>query len=388
MPLLFFTVLIDLIGFGMIIPIIPFMAPKLGASNMDIALIIAVYSVFAGILGPYWGKLSDKIGRKPVIITCLLLTCGSYVLLANAEDLAAVYVARIVAGSAAGIYGVAAAMVADLTTEANRTKSMGLIGAAFGLGMVLGPFMGGVLAGDDINFALPSYVAGGLSLLAAVFAMFLLPESLHREHRAELKEVRKQAGKLSLYSLLKKTDNRGFISMYWFHSMAITVTSYLFPLWMAAVLNWGPKEIGIVFGIQGLAMALLQGRLVGMLAHRIGNIPVLVIGVSILSSGFLLASQSTTEPYMIASFFLIITGATMCTPVLNALLSMRTPLEYRGRMMGSSSALGAWGRVIGPMVAGYILTLSDFTFAWSFGVLIGGLFIIWPIRALITGKAK
>ena len=139
MPILFGVVLLDLIGFGIVIPILPFLSPQLGASKMDIALIIVSYAACSGLCGPYWGRLSDRIGRKPVIMICLLGSAIAYVLLANASELWMVYCARAFAGLVAGNMGVASAMMSDMTSSENRAKGMGLIGAAFGMGLVLGP---------------------------------------------------------------------------------------------------------------------------------------------------------------------------------------------------------------------------------------------------------
>ncbi len=379
MPILFFTVLIDLIGFGMVIPILPFMAPQFGASQFDIAMLIVVYSVCAGLVGGWWGKLSDRLGRKPVIIFCLLVTALSYLLLAFATSLTAVYVARIVAGSVAGIYGVASAMVADLSSPEQRAKSMGFIGSAFGLGMVGGPFLGGVLAGDEINFFLPSMVAASLSVVAALLAMLKLPESHGREQRLAYKAWRNETGKVRFMQLLKQTRNSWLITEFLLHSMLVSTVTYLFPLWMGEIWHWGPTQVGIVFGIQGLLMAVLQAKLVGVLSHKFGELNVLTGAIVLLTSGFVLASLAEQEHWMILSFFLAITGASSCSPVLNALLSKRTPLEYRGRMMGSASAMGAWGRVSGPLLAGTLLTFSGFSLAWAAGILVGLLFLSWPL---------
>ncbi|MDF3125314.1 MFS transporter [Rheinheimera sp. 1928-s] len=379
MPILFFTVLIDLIGFGMVIPILPFMAPQFGASQFDIAMLIVAYSVCAGLVGGWWGKLSDRLGRKPVIIFCLLVTALSYALLAFATTLVAVYVARVIAGSVAGIYGVASAMVADLSTPEQRAKSMGLIGSAFGLGMVGGPFLGGVLAGDEINFFLPSMVAASLSVLAALLALFKLPESHGRDQRRAHRAWHLETGKVSSIRLLKQTHNLWLIAEFLLHSMVVSTVTYLFPLWMGETWQWGPTEVGIVFGIQGLLMAVLQARLVGVLSRRYGELWVLTGAIVLLILGFVLASLAQQEHWMILSFFLCITGASSCSPVLNSLLSKRTPLEYRGRMMGNASAMGAWGRVCGPLLAGTLLTLSGFSLAWAAGILVGLLFLSWPL---------
>ncbi|GLP96364.1 MFS transporter [Paraferrimonas sedimenticola] len=380
MPLLFAVVLIELIGFGIVIPILPFLAPSLGASNFDIALIIAVFSVFSGLCGGYWGALSDKVGRKPVMAACLFLTAISYLVLAFAETLTMVYVARIMAGCSAGVYGVASAMVADLSDEKNRTKSMGLIGAAFGLGMVVGPFLGGVLAGEALNFTLPSLVAAALSAIAAVLCLVILPESLSKRDRAENRAQRKH--RRTLYQLLKEIQCRWLVSLYLLHSMVISITGYLFPLWTGYNLGWGPKEIGYVFGVQGLAMAALQGRLVGILAARFGEVQMMIVGLVLLISGYAIATQSSDLPWVLVAFFGIITGATICTPVMNSLLSQRTPLSNRGRVMGSSMAIGAWGRVAGPLSAGVVLTQFGYEAAWGIGIVMGLVFIVWPIVEL------
>ena len=166
MPILFGVILLDLIGFGIVIPILPFLSPQLGADKMDIALIVASYAVCAGLFGPFWGRLSDRIGRKPVIMICLAGAALSYVMLAFASQLWMIYLARAFAGAMAGNFGVGSAMMADITTPENRARGMGLIGAAFGLGLVLGPLLGGLLAGPDGSFALPCAVAGCMSLLA------------------------------------------------------------------------------------------------------------------------------------------------------------------------------------------------------------------------------
>jgi len=379
MPILFFTVLIDLIGFGMVIPILPFMAPQFGASEFDIAMLIVAYSVCAGLVGGLWGKLSDRLGRKPVIIFCLLVTALSYALLAVATTLVAVYVARIVAGSVAGIYGVASAMVADLSSPEQRAKSMGLIGSAFGLGMVGGPFLGGVLAGDAINSFLPSMVAAALSVLAALLALLKLPESHGREQRRAHRLWRKESGKVRFIQLLKQTHNRWLIAEFLLHSMLVSTVTYLFPLWMGEQWQWGPTQVGIVFGIQGLLMAALQAKLVGMFCHKFGELNVLTAAIVLLTAGFVMATVAEQEHWMILSFFLCITGASSCSPVLNALLSKRTPLEYRGRIMGNASAMGAWGRVSGPLLAGTLLTFSGFSLAWAAGILVGLAFLSWPL---------
>ena len=188
--LLFFVVLLDLIGFGIIIPILPFITPRLGGSNFDIALIIAVYALCAGVVGPFWGRLSDRFGRKPILIICTMGAAVGYLLLGFAQSLWMIYLARSVAGLMAGNFPVASAMMADVTPPAERAKGLGMIGAAFGLGLVLGPVLGGLLAGPDGSFVLPCLVAGVMSALAVIAAWLFLPESHHCGSSAAPREKR------------------------------------------------------------------------------------------------------------------------------------------------------------------------------------------------------
>ncbi|MFA7555991.1 MAG: MFS transporter [Spongiibacteraceae bacterium] len=383
MSVLFLTVVIDLIGFGIIIPIMPFLAPQLGGDDFDIAMIIAIYSVFAGVCGPFWGKLSDRLGRKPIILTCLAGTALSYVLLAFSTSLTEIYVSRAFCGLMAGNFGVASAMIADLTTPQNRAKGMGLIGAAFGLGMVIGPFMGGVLSGDDMDFTRPAIAAACLSLLAMTAGSFFLKESLLKEQRQQLQQHNDQAPTQSLLAMLKNTGNTLLICQYFIHNTCVSMVGYLFPLMVRDQLSWGPKEVGIVFGIQGIIMALLQGGVIGRVSSRFGELRCLMFGVSFMLTGLLcfsLIADNTSS--ILASVFITITGATFCMPMLNTLTSKRTPPHLRGRMLGTTTSMSAWGRVCAPLLGGAVLGFGGYSFAWLAGALFATAFLAWVVSEL------
>lgn len=377
MPILFGVILLDLIGFGIVIPILPFLSPTLGADKMDIALIIVTYAACAGLCGPVWGRLSDRVGRKPVIMICLAGSACAYLFLGLASELWMIFAARGFAGLVAGNFGVASAMIADITTPQNRARGMGLTGAAFGLGIVLGPMLGGLLSGPDASFTLPCIVAGGMSLLAMLAAAMFLPESLPPEARRINREGAGETPSFSSYGLLQETGNRLLVSQYVLHQAAVSSVTYLFPLWMGDLLGWSAREVGMVFAIQGALMVIFQGGLLGPMVRLLGERRLLCVAIAALLLGLLNAAFADSVQSMVGSVFLAMTGATLCIPLLNTIVSFSTPLKIRGRMMGITSAASSWGRVVGPLLAGTNLAVLGYRGAWLGSAAIVSMYLLW-----------
>ncbi len=377
MPILFGVVLLDLIGFGIVIPILPFLSPQLGADKMDIAFIIVVYAICAGLCAPYWGRLSDRIGRKPVIMICLAGAALSYVMLGLASELWMIYAARGFAGLMAGNFGVGSAMMADITTPKNRAKGMGMIGAAFGLGLVLGPLLGGLLSSGGTSFVLPCIVAGGMSVMAIFAAAIFLPESLSPDKRAANHAHQKSGNQASTLAMLKATGNRLLVFQYVLHNASVSSITYLFPLWVGDLLGWSAHEVGIVFGVQGALITILQGGVLGIAVRTLGEIRFLRVGVSICLTGLAIAIFANSMPFMVASAFIALSGATVCMPLLNTIVTYKTPPELRGRMMGTTGAASSWGRVVGPLLAGANLAVFGYTGAWIGCFIIVFVYCIW-----------
>ena len=181
-------------------------------------------------------------------------------------------------------------------------------------------------------------------------------------------------------ALLRRTANGGLMLQFLILTGAISTVSYLFPLATGHYLGWGPKEVGIVFGIQGLCMAILQASLIGKLAQRFGELPLLCVALGVMIAGFALAAFATTQGWIVAAFFIAITGAACCPPLLNSLLSQRTPLPLRGQMMGTSGAASSWGRVFGPLFAGLFLSQLGYTAAWLIGAACGIATLFWALQ--------
>ena len=174
----FLVIVIDLVGFGLVIPLLPFMAPSLGGDASDVAFIMITYAVGAAVIAPLWGRLSDRAGRRFALVLALLASSAAYVVTALSDTLFQVYLGRALSGLAAGSLPVATALMADLSPPERRAKAMGLVGTAFGLGLIAGPVLGGLLTGDSESFALPFYTAAAMSFIAAIFAFWLLPAQM------------------------------------------------------------------------------------------------------------------------------------------------------------------------------------------------------------------
>jgi MFS family permease len=370
--ILFAVVLLDMIGFGIVIPILPFITPRLGGSDFDIALIIASYAVFATLVGPLWGRASDRLGRKPILMLCTVGAAGAYFLLAVADTLWMIYAARALAGIMAGNFPVASAMMADVTTQTERAKGMGLIGAAFGLGLVLGPVLGGLLAGPDGSFLLPCLLAAVMSLLAVLAAWLFLPESRGADARG-----RAQPSSDGLWTILRATQSRLLMLQYFLHTGSISAITYLFPLWVYALLDWEAREVGIVFGVVGAIMAMNQGLLMGRLVRLFGEVAILRACTSLFLAGQFLALFASGEVAMVGSLVLALGGATLCMPVLNAMTSRRGGADDRGRLLGAASAAAGLGRVTGPIVAGALLTWGGFRIAWVLPFVMVLFYCLW-----------
>ena len=382
MPIVFTVVLLDTVGFGIVIPILPFLSPSLGASNTDIALIIVAYAACAGLVGPFWGRLSDRLGRKPVLLICLVGGAFGYFFLGLAQDLWMIFAARAFAGLMAGNFGVASAMMADISSMENRARGMGLIGAAFGLGLVLGPFLGGVLSGGAGNFAIPCFVAGSASLLAAAAAAILIKESVTKKPTLLDVTSDENVQNVTTWSLVASSGNRLLLLQYVLHTSGVSWSTYLFPLWVGDLLDWGPREVGIVFGAVGAVMAFSQGLVIGPLVKKIGEIQLLRFWVANFFVGMLLASQASGSVLMVAALLIALSGATLCMPLLNTITSYRTPSKFRGRVLGAASSAASWGRAFGPMLASTALSIFGFSGAWFGCAIIVGFYLVWALFVL------
>jgi DHA1 family tetracycline resistance protein-like MFS transporter len=357
MRILFFVVFVELVGFGVIIPLLPFYAEHYHATPAQVGLLMAAYSLAQFITAPMWGRLSDRIGRRPVLMASLAGAALSYLGLAFTTHLLGLFAARIFGGAMAGGIAAAFAYAADVSTPANRARAMGVVGAAFGLGFIFGPAIGGVLAGHDpatADYRSPALAAGALSIAALLMTTFLLPESLRQEVRGAAATTqaprRWQTLRLAFGTpLLARLLSLLFLATLVFAGMETT-----FAMWSWRQFGWGPEQNGYVFAVVGAVSAIVQGGLVGRLARRFGEIRLVIAGAALLASGMLAipfaSGLLSLAPAMIAAAL----GFSLLTPGLNSLVSLQAAGGMQGSLMGVSRSATTLARVLGPALGGLL----------------------------------
>ncbi len=374
--LVFFVIVIDLIGFGIVIPLLPFMAPSMGGDSTDVALIMITYSLGAAIVAPFWGRLSDQWGRRNALMLALVASALAYLVTAGAEVLWQVYLGRALSGLAAGSLPVASALMADLSSPERRAKAMGLVGTAFGLGLIAGPVLGGVLTGGASPFALPFYSAAVLSLLAAILAWALLP---NRFHVVDTATAVKDISSGSFGNHVQR--HWLLLSQYVIHTAAVSALIYIFPLWVGNTYSWGPKSVGYFFGAVGVVMILFQGGLLSWLARKLGLLTVLRAGSALFAVSIALVALSADYRWMPAIILVAFTGSTVCLPLLNTIASELVNTSQRGRMMGATTTSASIGRILGPLLAAVLLSEIDYSAAWLGCALLVAVLVLWSFTA-------
>lgn len=355
MVALFLIVLVDLIGFGIIIPLLPFYAEHYQASPAQVGLLMAIYSAAQFISAPFWGRLSDRIGRRPVLLGTIFAAALSYIWLAFADTLIMLFMARAVGGLMAGNISTAFAYAADKTTKENRAMGMGMIGAAFSIGFILGPALGGILAGSDpasADFRTPSLAAAGLSALAFVLGLFVLKESLPADARAKIAGQTRTARMKALMDALKTPGIGILLILAFLATFVFAGLESTFAMWSRRQFGWGPEQNGYLFAFIGFFAALIQGGLLGRLAARFGVERLIFYGALALSLGMACVPFVTTVPQLVGAMTIAAIGFSITTPALNTAISVKGEADIQGGLMGVTRSATTLSRMTGPAVAG------------------------------------
>jgi DHA1 family tetracycline resistance protein-like MFS transporter len=353
------TIFIDFAGFGIVLPLLPFWAERLGAGAVGVGLILTLYALAQFIFTPVLGTLSDRYGRRPVILASLVIEALALALSALAGSLAILFVARFMSGLGASNIGSAQAVVADVTPAERRARGMGLIGAAIGLGFVVGPALGGLVA--PLGPAVPFWVALLVALANALLVLRFLPETRRRETACATGPftTRGMGGVLAGWRWVLRNRAVGrLVVINLLFTVAFTAMEAVFPLFTQHSFGWKAIQNGYIFTYAGSVIVLMQGGLVGRLVKRWGERRLLIAGLGMLAAGLAFLSWSTNLALLLVALGIVSIGDGAATPVVSALLSCAGPPTRQGETLGLAQGVAGLGRILGPLAAGSMFALG------------------------------
>jgi len=331
----------------MIIPILPLYAQRFQATEWQIGILLASYSFMQFLASPVLGWLSDRYGRKPVLLCSLVGSAAGYLLMANAASLGMLFAARILAGIAGASVGTASAYIADITPPQDRSKRIGLIGAAFGIGFVLGPAIGGILS--HFSVIAPFWFAAILSVLNAILMWIVLPEPERHTARQKgpLMDTFEQAGSWRL----------GVITVTYFIAIAgFAIVTVIYPQVSLRRFELNQSQISYIFVMMGLIGAAIQGGGIGRLAKRFGDANLAITGFALMAASMMLMPFASSVPIFLLFSVGLAIGNSLSQPTVNAMASKGASAALQGRVLGVVQSAGSLGRVFGPVLAGFLLS--------------------------------
>ncbi len=395
--IVFFTVFLDLIGFGIIIPIQPFFAEKLGAAPRVITLLGASFSLMQFLFAHFWGRLSDRVGRKPVMLISIATTAIGYGLFGLAQTLPMLFAARMLAGFGGANIGAAQAIIADSTDGKNRAKGMGLIGAAFGLGFIFGPALGGLFG--QFGLSAPAFAAAFLSSLNWIFALFYLPETNLPENRGKSKSASHGFSLAALKHAARHINVPQIFMVYLIYSIAFSMMEqgiglFIAHTWVETVMNIGAELhakkaaalTSYMLIIVGVTATIVQGGLIGKLAKRFQERKLLATGLVLITLTFFFLpfiGMSKIYGLLLLNSVFMAFGTGLTNPSLSSLLSQSVDPGEQGGALGIGQSLAGLGRVIGPSMSGALFELYAGAPFW-----VGALVMAIGVGVALTIKAK
>ena len=349
---LFLTVFIDLLGFGIVSPFLPLYAERMHVGALGIGLVLSIYSLMQFLCAPLLGRISDHVGRRPIIMLGLLGSSAGYRVYGFATSFAWLLAARAIHGACAATVATAQAYVADTTEESKRAHGMGMIGAAFGLGFVLGPAIGGVLGHASLRT--PVFFAAALTFLNLIFAAMRLPESHEPDPRARLELGRIAQPILALPRQLLGHHLTGLFGIAFLATFAIAALEATFAIMVPAVYGYGPSGVGGLLAYAGLVQALVQGYLLGKVVKRTGEQVLIRGGMMALAIGLAPMASVSSRPLLFVTLALVAIGYGFASPSIASLISKRSAQGQQGEALGINQSAQSLARVFGPIAAGLV----------------------------------
>lgn len=347
-------VLIDMLGFALIVPLLTFYADSFGATELQTGLLVSSYALMQMIGAPILGRLSDKYGRRPVFLISIFGTLIGFLILGFANSLWWLFASRILSGLTAGNISVAQAYIADVTDEKNRARGMGMIGAAFGIGFILGPAIGGTLS--VYGFAVPAFVAAGLTFINLLAVFFWLPESLTEERRAELASQKKADVSLSaLIAALKRPLVGPLLWVRFGFAVAFNSFQTVFPLYVLHKFGLNAQQTGYILAYLGIVLVIMQGGVIGPLSERFKESNLLVVFLTFALVGMIGWAVTPSVNLLLVAMFPMAVGAGSFNALINSAISKAVQPEEIGGMLGFGAGLESSTRIVMPALASYLL---------------------------------
>lgn len=378
-PIVLLAVLIDVIGFGIVMPVLPALLTHLGPMTLEAATrvsgwMLAVFAVAQFFAGPVMGNLGDRYGRRPVLMLAMLAFGLDYLLMAAAPTVAWLFLGRMIAGITGASFGAAGAVIADVTAPEDRARSYGLLGAAFGLGFILGPAIGGLVA--DFGIRAPFIVAAALALFNAALMFFFLPETLDQDHRRPFRL--REAHVIGAFKPLFEAGNAAPLLVAWFlWQLGGVVYPTVWAFWAAMRLGWDATAIGLSLAWVGFLQMIVQIWLTPPILKRFGERRAAILGLG-AAALCLFAYAFTTRGWQVYAFFLVGSLGALAWPALNGVLSKMVDATRQGALQGGLGALNSVAAILGPLISAQSL-------AWGAGH--GFLGAAFLVAAVLMGGA-
>ena len=386
--IIFLIVFVDLLGFGIILPLLPYYVESLGAGPLTIGFLAATYSFFQLISSPILGELSDKFGRRPILLFSIGGTALSFLLLGIANSIPILFLSRIIDGISGGNISTAQAYIADITSKENRTQGMGMMMAAFSLGFILGPAIGGLLS--VYGYAVPAFAAAAVSILATLLTYFFLPESIKNKAPSEnaTKKRRVIFSFHDFYDALTHPNVGLFLTISFLVMLAFSLMQATFALFSEHSLHLTATDNGYIFAYLGFIGIIMQMFFLKRILKIMPEKVAVFVAILCMAVSLALIAISTNMAWLFVAMTLLAFGNSICGPVLAGLISKNTPDEEQGNIMGVNQSIGSLARLVGPIIGTFLYSQFSIRTPYFISTLVLLITAVVSVQKLLLSKQK